>query len=216
MPQYSQHDPSTKPLRRRLTPSARREMIMNAAIKLFAHQGLARTTTRQIAHEAGIAEGTIYKYFASKDDILQAFFEHEIFQALPALLAEEAHDEIGLLQVLARNRLALWARHRDLLKAIAGEALVNPQLAERCVTLLVPVMDLLERHITGCTEAGTFRRLDSRTAVRGLLGMLMVNFLWNSHATAQGSGMTIDALAAEVVTLFWQGVRAEPEEGQDA
>lgn len=47
-----------------------RALIEDAALHLFSQQGFHNTTTKQIAHEAGLAEGTIYNYYESKDSIL--------------------------------------------------------------------------------------------------------------------------------------------------
>lgn len=54
-----------------------RDKICNAALSLFTKSGIKSTTTKQIAREAGISEGTIYIYFKSKDELAQTLFaEH--------------------------------------------------------------------------------------------------------------------------------------------
>src|SRR5437660_210309 len=50
----------------------RRAQILAAASRVFARQGFHRTTVREIAREAGLADGTIYLYFASKRELLLA------------------------------------------------------------------------------------------------------------------------------------------------
>lgn len=54
-----------------LPPEARREMIVDAALPLILEHG-ERVTTRQIADAAGIAEGTIFRAFADKDEVVAA------------------------------------------------------------------------------------------------------------------------------------------------
>ena len=54
-----------------MAPEARREMIVDAAFPLILEHG-ERVTTRQIADAAGIAEGTIFRAFADKDDLIAA------------------------------------------------------------------------------------------------------------------------------------------------
>ena len=54
-----------------MAPEARREMIVDAALPLILEHG-ERVTTRQIADAAGIAEGTIFRAFADKDDVIAA------------------------------------------------------------------------------------------------------------------------------------------------
>lgn len=47
----------------------RREQILNAALKVFSHRGLAATKVSDIAAEAGLSHGLVYHYFPSKEDI---------------------------------------------------------------------------------------------------------------------------------------------------
>jgi len=52
--------------------------ILKAAIKVFAHNGFYSSKVSEIAKVAGVADGTIYLYFKSKDDILISLFEEEM------------------------------------------------------------------------------------------------------------------------------------------
>ena len=49
---------------------AGKKKVLQTALNLFANYGFHATTTAKIAKQAGISEGTIYKYFKSKDDLL--------------------------------------------------------------------------------------------------------------------------------------------------
>ena len=62
-----------------------RERILDAALELFRTQGYAETTMRQIAAAAGVAVGNAYYYFASKDQLILAFYERNHTDHLAAL-----------------------------------------------------------------------------------------------------------------------------------
>lgn len=53
-----------------------RDKIIIAAVELFIQQGIARTTTKEIASGAGVSEGSIYRYFPSKDEMAWQIFEN--------------------------------------------------------------------------------------------------------------------------------------------
>jgi AcrR family transcriptional regulator len=59
----------------RLSPTARREEIIAAALRVATTKGLGNTTVRDVAAEMGTSSGLIHHYFASMDDVLAAAFE---------------------------------------------------------------------------------------------------------------------------------------------
>ena len=81
-----------------------RERILDTALELFRTKGYAETTMRQIADAAGVAVGNAYYYFASKDQLILAFYERNHADHL-ALLG----DALGTVKEF-RDRLALVLR----------------------------------------------------------------------------------------------------------
>ena len=77
--------PSPKKTKSRATPAGKRdrnkektkEKILAAALELFQENGLDGTTTKQISKKAGIAEGTLFNYFKTKEDLALFFFQKE-------------------------------------------------------------------------------------------------------------------------------------------
>src|SRR5215204_4460193 len=55
-----------------------RKQILRAALELFSRKGFFQTTTRQISNRAKIAEGTLFNYFQTKEDLALYFFEQEL------------------------------------------------------------------------------------------------------------------------------------------
>src|SRR5687767_6395166 len=68
--------------RRASQKAAVRKRIVNAALELFNSKGFDATTTRQIAQKARLAEGTIFNYFETKEDIALHFLELEVDHAI--------------------------------------------------------------------------------------------------------------------------------------
>src|SRR5208282_5089175 len=59
-----------------------KQAILAAALKLFAEKGFHNTSTRAISRKAGIAEGTLFNYFETKEDLALYFFEREIDEVI--------------------------------------------------------------------------------------------------------------------------------------
>ena len=74
----------------------KKELIIDAAIKVFAEKGFYNAKVADVARQAGVADGTIYLYFKNKDDLLISLFEtkmEEILLPFSALLAEDLPAE---------------------------------------------------------------------------------------------------------------------------
>lgn len=108
--------PATAPSRRAtaLPPQERRAAIIDATLPLLIEQG-EMVTTRQIAEAAGIAEGTIFRVFADKDELLSATLEHAldptpVEEALAAIDLDLPFEErlIAATEIYQRRVADLW------------------------------------------------------------------------------------------------------------
>lgn len=82
----------------------KRELILEAALKVFSRRGFAQATIQDIAAEADIGKGTIYEYFRSKDDIIRnswTAFMHLMGSQLEEILAAPLSSSEKLRNVLA-------------------------------------------------------------------------------------------------------------------
>jgi AcrR family transcriptional regulator len=75
--------------RRAQNKEATRDRIVAVALQLFQSKGFDATTTREIARRAGIAEGTVFNYFPTKDDIALHFFEREVDHAIATVRGQD-------------------------------------------------------------------------------------------------------------------------------
>ncbi len=95
----------------------RRKDILAAAVRVFAGRGYAATKVEDVALEAGVAKGTIYLYFDSRDEILRAAFEE--FEE--GLLAE--------VRAIAGAREPALERLRSLVRAVLANVEARPELS---------------------------------------------------------------------------------------
>ena len=95
------------------TPVDRRDVILERAADLFAKQGVAATTVREIAEAVGILSGSLYHHFASKDDIVDAIvssFMDDLVGRYATVLAASA-DPAARLRGLVHASVATSADH---------------------------------------------------------------------------------------------------------
>ncbi|HSI89163.1 MAG TPA: TetR/AcrR family transcriptional regulator [Pyrinomonadaceae bacterium] len=94
-------------------------MILRAAIKVFAGKGYFSSKVADVAAEAGIADGTVYLYFKSKEDIL-----HSIFDRAMAEFIEEGRRELESLDGPAAKLRRIAELHLEKLSADRDLAVV--------------------------------------------------------------------------------------------
>jgi len=118
----------------RKRPSGRRERnkeqtrkkIVGAALQLFNAKGYEATTTKQIARKAGIAEGTVFNYFETKDDIALHFFEQEVDHAIAAVRSKPSLRKRPLeekLFALIQSQIEFLTPHEKFIGAAFVHAL---------------------------------------------------------------------------------------------
>ena len=103
-----------------------RDRIVAAALQLFQTRGFDATTTKAIARKAGIAEGTVFNYFATKEDIALHFFELELDHAISAVRGNRRLRKAPLeerLFVLVESQLEYLAAHERFIGAALVHAL---------------------------------------------------------------------------------------------
>ena len=93
-----------------------RAHILDAALELFRTKGYAETTMRQIADSAGVAVGNAYYYFASKDQLILAFYERNHADHLAALgdALDHTRDFAERLRLLLRTKVGSAMPYRRL------------------------------------------------------------------------------------------------------
>ncbi|MBX2796667.1 MAG: TetR family transcriptional regulator [Myxococcales bacterium] len=108
------------------SPSPRpdkRTLIIDAAVKVFAEKGFLLAPVSDIARTAGVADGTIYRYFKNKEDLLLSIFEQKMDELLVGLgdMLSQAHDPVEKVRRFARFHFQQVRDHRDAAEVLQVE-----------------------------------------------------------------------------------------------
>jgi len=140
--------------------------ILRAAISLFADKGFEATTTKEIARQAGVAEGTIFRYFKTKADILVSLIATSIikgaapriFNPVEKILNQANKPTREILRELIKDRVSLIRNNITLLKVIITEIQYRPQLKKMWMNEFPKKgLLLMESFICQRIAAGEFR-----------------------------------------------------------
>jgi AcrR family transcriptional regulator len=152
----------------------RREQILEAALRVFARKGFARSTNKDIATEAGITPGLIYHYFDSKEALLQAVIEGaspvQSIRALPPeALAQPA--EIFLRFVLQQMlEIAESEPFLQLIRVVVPEFLHNQNFSLVSSATLQEATEFLEHYLAAKMDSGELRQADPAMTAQVIMG----------------------------------------------
>ncbi|MBX6350077.1 MAG: TetR/AcrR family transcriptional regulator [Clostridia bacterium] len=159
------------------TASAERyQAILEAAERVIAESGFARAQVSRIAREAGVAGGTVYLYFESKNDLLVSLFR-ERFQAFLAELdgtLAQAETAAQALAGLVRTHLAALAERPHMAVVTQIELRqADPDIRRGIQAVLSPYLDRIADVLARGARDGSFARdLDVRLAKKMVFGTL--------------------------------------------
>jgi len=195
--------------RRDSTPGPKRDAILRAAIDVFADRGYFNAQVADVARSAGVAAGTVYLYFKSKDDLLVSIFDRSMREGLAAGRAAVAdHDDPReRLRRLARAHLARLGRDRNLAIVFQVELRQSTKFMERfSSTLLRDYLGLIREAIADGQRAGLFRADIKATAAAkmlfGALDEMATNWILSTRRYA------LESEADAIVDLFINGAAA--------
>jgi TetR/AcrR family transcriptional regulator, fatty acid metabolism regulator protein len=188
--------------------SDKREAILRAAIKVFAGKGYFNSKVADIAGEAGIADGTVYLYFKSKDEIL-----HSIFDRAMAEFISEGKKEIAEIKEADRRLRRIAELHLERLGADRDLAIVfqvelrgsTKFMEEFSAAGFAEYLSIIHRTIEDGQRSGVFRKdLNATVCSKILFGALdemVTNWILSKKDYA------LAPLADEVLKVFFDGTK---------
>jgi TetR/AcrR family fatty acid metabolism transcriptional regulator len=197
--------------RRRPEPAAvpKRDAILRAAIDVFADRGFFNAQVADVARAAGVAAGTVYLYFRSKDDLLVSIFERTMRETLAEGRAAVVRlkDPAERLRCFARMHLGMLGRDRNLAIVFQIELRQSVKFMERfSSTLLRDYLGQIRAAIADGQQSGVFRAdLDTTAAAKmffGALDEMATNWVLSRRRRS------LESDADLVVDLFLNGARA--------
>jgi TetR/AcrR family fatty acid metabolism transcriptional regulator len=185
----------------------KREAILRAGVRVFAAKGFFNSKVADIAREAGIADGTVYLYFKSKDEIL-----HSIFDRAMADFIEEGRrelepldDPVEKLRTMARLHLQRLSADRDLAIVFQVELRGSTKfMREFSAAGFAEYLDIIKRTIDQGQKEGRFRS-DMKPVVcakifYGALDEMVTNWILSAN------NYPLPPMADEVLKIYLGGL----------
>jgi TetR/AcrR family transcriptional regulator, fatty acid metabolism regulator protein len=185
----------------------KREAILRAAIHVFAKKGYFSSKVSDIAGEAGIADGTVYLYFKSKEEIL-----HSVFNRAMATFISEANRELEQIREPAAKIKRIAQLHLEGLGADRELAIVfqvelrgsTKFMEEFSATGFAEYLDVIRQAIEQGQKEGVFRNdlhpITCAKILYGALDEMVTNWILSKKS------YPLVPMAEEVLKIFFGGV----------
>lgn len=168
-------------------PNSKRKDMVAAALRLFSEKGIKATTVRDIAHEAGVTEGALYRHFESKEQLAQSLFSecaeilyHQLAQSVEGV--QGAHARLcalahGFFDFAENNPEAyefVMARHHENVGGLRpGQPLPK---------------DIFVQVIQEGIEAGELRPMDTHLGAAMMIGMCLRTVFFFDRGMIESTG----------------------------
>jgi TetR/AcrR family transcriptional regulator len=208
---------------------ARPGELLAAALALFVEKGYAATRSEEVARRAGVSKGTLFLYFASKEELFKAVVRENIVGRFAEWEVEfETHT--GSTPELLRYALMMWWERvgnspaGGISKLMMSEAANFPELAAFYQQEVIdPGRDLIRRILQRGVDRGEFRPVDMEHAIYAVLAPMIFLMSWrHSFGACVGSAQMLipDKYLEQQVNILLHGLcpadagRPAPSQGK--
>ena len=188
----------------------KREAILRAAITVFAHNGYFNSKVADIAKEAGVADGTVYLYFKSKEEILHSIFDRSMEDAIAAgkKKMKRISDPREKLRTIAHMHLERLGADRDLAVVFQVELRGSTKFMEEFSAAgFGEYLRLIRSAFEEGQRAGVFRAEVNANVVSkilfGALDEMATNWILSKRR------YKLAPMADQVLDIFLNGVAAK-------
>ena len=190
--------------------TGKRESILRAATRVFARNGYFNSKVADIARAADVADGTVYLYFKSKEEILHSIFDQNMAEAISSgkKLIENLSDPREKLRRIAKLHLERLGADRDLAVVFQVELRGSTKfMQEFSAAAFGEYLDLLCRIFQEAQRSGLFRKdLNAKVMSKILFGALdemATNWIISKR------NYKLEPMADLVMEVFLNGVTAD-------
>ncbi|MFL0194226.1 TetR/AcrR family transcriptional regulator [Clostridium sp. WILCCON 0269] len=195
----------------------RQWQILNAAIKVFSQNGYGSSRTSEIAKEADVAEGTIFRYYKTKKDLLMGliipfatrFMRPFVLESAIKIMENSENKTIDeVLRELIADRIDLVRKNLPLIKTVLVEASYQPELLnilkEEIISKAFPV---IKKFIGDYVAKSEIRDMEPSFILRSIIstigGYIFLSSVFPEYFAGDGDKKEVDKL----VDILLNGIK---------
>lgn len=155
--------------------------IINTAIEIFSEKGFNKTTMQEIAEEAGVGKGTIYRFFNSKEDMVSSLLEisiDEISEQISSAISP-LDDPLEKMKAIIKVELDYYYANRNLARFLVREMWgYQSKFLDHIRKIRESRATTIEQIIEEGMQKNQFKTLDPQTITASLEGMILASTIY--------------------------------------
>lgn len=202
---------------KKLNLPEKEQKILEAAIDVFSERGFSGSTTSEIAKRAGVAEGTIFRYFKTKKDILRGILIQMLNLAGEPIIVEgvrkillntENKDLREVLKAFVKDRLEVLESVFPMIKIIITEALYHDDIREaffqNIISKIFEIFTIFHRQMV---ERGLIReKVKALTMARSIIGNIVLFLVYKQFFANKFNQQDMDQELDAVIDIIIYGI----------
>lgn len=192
--------------------------IDDAAISLFAEKGFANTSTKEIAVRANVAEGTIFKHYKTKDNLLLNILLKFIKVLIPVMkkdiakkLSSQPFETVeDFIRYFIKNRIQFVQENQDIMRIFVKELVYNDSLRQNLMTgYFDDLVQLFYDYFDQFKAKGQLKDIPNEELINKMLKIILADVVWMFVLTDNYKTTDLEARTEMMIRQFLDGLRPE-------
>ncbi|RDI41954.1 TetR/AcrR family transcriptional regulator [Falsibacillus pallidus] len=193
----------------------KQKKILEAAVEIFSEKGYAASSTSEIAKKAGVAEGTIFRHYKTKKDLLFSIVAPTmtkliapfIIRDLNKVLDKDYEEFEDFLRAIIANRQAFAKENTNMIKILVQEIPFHPELKEQFTkNIALKVFERLKEVVVHYQKNGQIIELPPESVVR-MLGSTIIGYLLARHIMAPEADWNDEKEIENMISFILNGIK---------
>lgn len=195
--------------------TGKREAIRDAAVKVFAAKGYHAATVSEVAELANVGKGTVYFYYASKEDLFLEILVTHFEQMMSVIerveqVGQGEHGAEEAVKAVIADSIRRLRENPELFKIMEQQPLLyHERVKERFEALFGQMVERTAGLLDSGIAQNLLRPCDTRAVASVLLSTAISFPLYLSMYPGEDSDTLLDHLGEELSSLIWAAIRKD-------
>lgn len=181
--------------------------IFETSMKLFASKGYDATSIEEITATVGVAKGTLYYHFSSKEEIFNFLVEEgvKLLKNSISIKTEKLENSVDKVRAIVLIEIKVLAKYEDFMSIILSEIWGIGPRSEMCRKYVFECIQMIQEIVKEGMEKGELAKGDPNVIASGIFGFACSSLIYKMR---QEKNIDVQKLYAEIEKSFIRKLRA--------